>query len=277
VITRFAHSATDRSQLLIADHGCERFTIEAYQTLQTNLQLTANERCKSVYLITSPGPGEGKTVTAANLAISMTKADLRVVLVDGDLRRPQIHETFGVDNAVGLTTFLTADPSDDNPDFKNSDECKNGLAYLIQETAIPGLSVISSGLQCEHPNEMLGSSQLTHFFEMLRNAPDIDVVVIDSPPCLLVPDGFRLAEVANAQIILILEAGHTQRSIALKAKERFALVGKDISGIVLNKIGRSEEDYYGYRRSYQYYDSGLKTRSFLLKSSVFSRVFAKRH
>ena len=250
----------NKSRCLVTDSNCEKPIVEAYQTLQTNLQYISNDNDKRVYLITSPGPSEGKTITAANLAISMTKAGFRVVLVDGDLRKPQIHEIFGIANSKGVATFLMSGPLDAVPSGNNKNEYKNGLEQLIQKTALPKLNVISSGPQVEHPNEMFGSGRLIDFFEMICTSSEIDTVVIDSPPCLLVPDTLRLANVVNAQVILVLEAGRTSRSSALKAKERFALVGKNITGIVLTKISRPEEDYFGHRSSYRYYGGRFGAR-----------------
>lgn len=253
VIARFRRSGADRSKCLITNHSRNHFALEAYQTLQTNLQLTANGSSKNVYLITSPGAGEGKTITVANLAIAMTRADLRVVVVDADLRRPQIHETFGIGNAAGLSTFLLEETSDSgSPDMEDKEACAKRLGQVLQNTEIPRLSVITSGSEREHLSEMLGTTHLSNFFETLRSSANIDVILVDSPPCLPVADSLRLAEAADAKVILVLAAKQTRRDSAVKAQERFAFVGRNILGVVVNKANTRGEEYYGSKASKYY-------------------------
>ena len=223
---------------------------EAYHGLRINL-LSASDN-NHVYVITSPGPKEGKSTTAANLAVTMAESGLRVMLIDADLRRPRSHELFELQNDKGLSTLLL-------PAYKGGEiSLKNGrtkfskiLKPCLQDAEVSNLRVITSGLPpAQNPSVMLGSSLMQQWIEAFRGSENIDVILIDTPPCLVVPDSITLAESVAAEVLLVVEAGRTKQSAAQKAKERFQQVGIEVKGVILNKTDAQLENYYDYEGYY---------------------------
>ncbi|MBL8134722.1 MAG: polysaccharide biosynthesis tyrosine autokinase [Anaerolineae bacterium] len=225
---------------------------EGYRTLRTNLLFSGGNSGKGVYIITSPSPEEGKSMTTANLAITMALAGLQVLLVDADLRRPKMHEIFELENNVGLTTLLFADPSVNTLDGDSEDKMPTNLRQCLQNTSVPRLRVITSGFIPSNPTEILGSALMQRWIEAFRAAPNIDVVLIDSPPCLMVADATVLAATAKGDVLLVLDASKTRRGAAQKAKERFEQLGLEVKGIILNRLNPRDETYE-YTYSYGYY------------------------
>jgi len=202
-------------------------------------------------VITSPGPSEGKSVTVANLAVTMAMAGLRVLLVDADLRRPRIHEAFGLKNEVGLSTLLSADPNEISPDGGRSGLPQN-LLECLQDTEVPGLRVIPSGFVPLNPAEVLGSIAMQHWYEVFRSSKNVDIVLFDTPPCLVVADASVLAAAIKAPVVMVLDAGETRRAAALRAKEQMDQLGIEVKGVVLNAVSAREQGY-NYGGSYYYY------------------------
>jgi capsular exopolysaccharide synthesis family protein len=128
----------------------------------------------------------------------------------------------------------------------------DNLAQFLQDTEVPRLKVITSGFIPENPTELLGSVLMRRWMDVFRKSPNIDVVLMDTPPCLLMSDSVALAAATTADVILVLQAARTRRVAAQKAKEQFLHVGSEIKGIVLNSVVTREEDYYGYGY-YTYY------------------------
>jgi capsular exopolysaccharide synthesis family protein len=208
---------------------------------------------KPVFVITSANPEEGKSLTSANLAITMALAGLQVVLIDADLRRPKMHEVFQLDNQVGLTTLLFADPLHYNQSG-DENQLPVNLRQCLQSTSIPRLRVITSGFIPSNPSEILGSALMERWVDTLRASTNIDVVIIDTPPCLLFADSAVLAMTAKADVVMVVDAGHTRRDAAIHAKEEFAKLSVEIKGVVVNRINpRDERGKYNYGYSYGYY------------------------
>jgi polysaccharide biosynthesis transport protein len=228
---------------------------EGYRAVRTNLLFSAENERNKVYLLTSPGPEEGKSLTISNLAISMALAGLRVLLIDCDLRRPKIHDVFSLKNDLGLTTLLfsSQDKPSGSPTFSKEQWSKDMLRCL-QDTAIPNLRVITSGFPAQNPTELLGSALMQNWMKMFKNSSNVDVILIDTPPCLLLSDSIVLTASTGADVILVVEAGRTRRAAALKAKDQFVHIGAEIKGVVLNSVSMNEENYYGY--GYGYYHQG---------------------
>ncbi|MBN1679621.1 MAG: polysaccharide biosynthesis tyrosine autokinase [Anaerolineae bacterium] len=261
-ITRFGKTRDNYPQRLITYHDPGSPISEEYRTLRTNLLFSSNgstssEFTKGVYVITSPGPSEGKSVTTANLAVTMAMAGWRVLLVDTDLRRPRVHEVFNLDNSIGLSTLLSAEPSETPAD--NYDLPRN-LKECLQETQIPGLRVITSGYIPLNPTEVLGSVSMQRWFQEFRASKNVDIILFDTPPCLVVADSSVLASAIKAPVLLVIEAGTTRRGAALRAKEQFNQLGIEMVGVVLNSVNPKERGGYGYGYSYYYYsDSNPKS------------------
>lgn len=225
---------------------------ESYRTIRTNLLFSTDQAITSIYVISSAGPEEGKSVTTANLAISMAMAGLQVLLIDADLRRPKIHEIFDLENSIGLTTLLSAEPAEPD-EFGHRQHLPANLMDCIQSTLLPKLWVITSGFTPANPSEILGSTLLQRWVEIFRSSSDIDVVLVDSPPALLVADSGVLAATTDASIILVVDCGHTRRGAAIRAKEQYEQLGIDIKGIVANRVNPRDQGYeYGYGYGYYY-------------------------
>ena len=251
-IPRFGKSRDSYPQRLITYHDPGSPVSEQYRTLRTNLLFASNGSwAKGAYVITSPGPSEGKSVTVANLAVTMAMAGLRVLLVDADLRRPRIHEAFGLKNEVGLSTLLSADPNEISPDGGRSGLPQN-LLECLQDTEVPGLRVIPSGFVPLNPAEVLGSIAMQHWYEVFRSSKNVDIVLFDTPPCLVVADASVLAAAIKAPVVMVLDAGETRRAAALRAKEQMDQLGIEVKGVVLNAVSAREQGY-NYGGSYYYY------------------------
>jgi len=231
---------------------------EQYRTLRTNILFRTPEDAQHVYLVTSAMPSEGKTLTVANLAISMALTDTRVLLVDADMRKPKIHEAFQLNNDMGLSTLLTSQQTDisvngNHADMNLLERNVDWIRQCVQDSGIPNLKIMTSGYPPANPAELLGSTQMNLLAHALREIFDVDVVLFDTPPCLVVSDSMLLAANVQANVLLIVEANRSRRSAVLRAKERFTNIHYDVMGAILNNANPRDEDYYGYRNNYYYY------------------------
>lgn len=208
---------------------------EAYRTLRTSIQFLALEHPMRALQITSPGAEEGKTTTLANLGITLAGAGHRVVIVCCDLRRPRVHEFFGLDNSIGFTSVLLgAAPLS---------------AALQQVPAERRLSVLASGSVPPNPSELLSSSRTLEVFTSLQ--AEFDIVLIDSPPVLPVTDALVLSGQVDATLVVSV-AGVTTRKEIGRTVEMLRQVDAPLVGIVLN--GVSSEGAYGYGYRYERYE-----------------------
>ena len=255
-IPRFTKRNAAYPDRLITQESSMSPITESYRRLRTNLMFTAESAGgrKSAFVITSSGPEEGKSVTTANLAVTMALAGMNVLLIDADLRRPRVHEIFGLENEVGLTTLLFADPgngSNGHDDSHNSSISK--LNQCLQLTSVPKLKVITSGFTPSNPTEILGSALMKRWIDTFRAARDIDIVLIDTPPALLFADSSILASVAKADVLMVIDAGKTRTGAALETKEQFTQLGLEIKGVIVNRVNpRDERGRYGYSYGYGY-------------------------
>lgn len=231
---------------------------EGYRTLRTNLLYSSagdkNANEKYAFVVTSAGPEEGKSVTTANLAVAMATAGLRVLLVDADLRRPKVHEIFDLNNELGLTTLLFADPLNTGEGESGQNGLSEKLRQCIQNTSIPRLRVITAGFSPSNPTEILGSALMKRWYDEFMASSNVDVVLFDTPPTLVVADSSVLAATINTHVLMVIRAGRTRRGAAIRAKEQFQNLNISIAGIALNQLNLSEQgSYYGYKSSYYYY------------------------
>lgn len=202
---------------------------EAFRSLRTNIDFSSVDKDVQVIMVSSAGPEEGKSTVIANLAITYAQTDRRVILIDADLRKPTVHKTLSVTNRNGLSHYL-------------SRQCS--LEDSIQETSIPTLNVITSGVIPPNPAEMLGSNQMGQLLSELRE--HYDIILIDSAPLLAVTDGQLLASKSDG-VILVVSSGKVKRDLVIKAKTSLDKVNATILGVVLNNVKRkSSEGYYYY-------------------------------
>lgn len=212
---------------------------EAYRTLRTNVQFTGVDSETKKIMITSSGPREGKSTTAANLAVSIAQSGKSVLLIDADMRNPTQHKLFGLSNEEGLSVSLVQDQ-----DFQ---------AY-IKETAVPGVSLLSGGPIPPNPAELVGSKRMKRLIEVLSE--QFDVVLIDTPPIIAVTDAAIIAQEVDG-VILVLASGEVNKEFAKRAKAHLDKVGAKILGAVLNKADMKTSEYHYY---YYYHGSDDSTK-----------------
>ncbi|MDQ4131961.1 MAG: polysaccharide biosynthesis tyrosine autokinase [Actinomycetota bacterium] len=215
---------------------------EAYRTLRTSIQFMALERPLRSMQVTSPGAEEGKTTTLSNLAIALAGAGHKVVIVCCDLRRPRVHEFFGLGNSTGFTSVLLGTVP---------------LSAAIQEVPdVPGLSVLASGRVPPNPSELLSSARTAEVLTSLQ--AEADLVLVDSPPVLPVTDALILSNRVDATL-LVTVAGTTTRKEVARTVELLKQVDAPVVGSVLN--GVSAAGAYGYEYQYGSYEQVQKPQS----------------
>ncbi len=203
---------------------------EAYRTLRMNLQFASLDHPLRTLLVTSPGPGEGKSTTLANLAVTMAQVERRVIVADCDLRRPYLHQMFGLSNESGLTTMMLDDQALNAPP--------------LQATAVKGLQLLASGPLPPRPADLLGSQRMEQVLKRLLD--DADIVILDAPPVVAVTDAVVLSTKVDG-VLLVVSAGETKREHARRAIERLRKVNARVLGVVLNNVplDAALSSYYG--------------------------------
>ncbi len=190
---------------------------EAYRTLRINLQFASLDQALRTLLVSSVGPDEGKTTTLVNLAVVMAQAEQRVIVVDCDLHRPQVHLFFGLKNETGLTDAMLDERSLQQP--------------ALQATTVDNLRVLTSGPLPQRPADLLGSQRMVSLIETLQT--QADVVLFDAPPIMAATDATILATRVDG-VLLVLNAGQTKREDAQQAIERLQKVNARVIGSVLH-------------------------------------------
>lgn len=194
---------------------------EAFCATLTSILLPVEDTSPGVLVLTSPGPGAGKTTVACNLGVAMAQTGRRVLLVDADLRSPTLHRVLKLSNSWGLCDVLCSD----NP-INNI-----GTSQLVRHTDIPGLDLLPAGTTRESPSHLLYSPRVNELFRRLIQ--DYDLVLIDSPPMMHLADARALGRVANG-VVLVLRSGQTTVAQAQLAVRRFVEDGTHIVGTILN-------------------------------------------
>jgi capsular exopolysaccharide synthesis family protein len=208
---------------------------EAFRALRTSLLLSIAGGEPKVILLSSATPGEGKTTVSINLACVLTQRNVRVLLVDADLRRPTVHHRFGLNGKVGLTSVLTGALS---------------LEEAIQKVPeMPLLDILVSGPVPPFPTEMLGSQTMHELLQKCRGI--YTHIVMDSPPLLSVTDSVVLAREADA-VIMIVRHGKSSKQALRRGRDLLLRSGSRVTGIVLNAVDLSSPEYYAYYGYYGY-------------------------
>jgi protein-tyrosine kinase len=206
---------------------------EQFRTLRSRLYQLRNDQPARTLLVTSAGPGEGKTFVTSNLAQAIVRQpDRRVLLIDADLRRARLHIPFGAPSAPGLAEYLRGE----------ADE-----ASVMQCGAEDNLFLIPGGNEVANPSELLSNSRLSTLLN--RVAPLFDWVLLDSPPCLPVADASILANYCDA-VLFVVRAGATPSEVAQRAMQE--LQGRRVAGVVLNAIEETDGYSAYYYQAYGY-------------------------
>jgi capsular exopolysaccharide synthesis family protein len=225
---------TDQHQLIVHEQ-IKSPIAEAYRTLRTNIHFSKGDKEPKTIMFISAGPGEGKSTTAANTAVSLAQSGKRVIIVDCDLRKPVQHRIFGKKNK-GLTNILVEDFS---------------INSMIQETGIDNVNLLTSGPIPPNPSELLSSQKMQVILDTLQT--QADYVIIDAPPVIAVTDACVLASKVDG-IALVIGAGMVRPEMAQKAKDLLQKAKGHILGVILNRVEIDEEHAFYY----YYYGSDTK-------------------
>lgn len=201
--------------MFIIEDNPNSIASENYRILRTNIEYLSFDKKLKTIVITSSEPGEGKTITSGNLALSLVQDGKRVILIDCDLRRPNIHRSFKVSNKHGLSELLIG---------------KTSLEE-VKMTITKNLDVVTSGNLPPNPSEMIGSKSMEELIDNLKDY--YDYIILDTPPVLAVTDAQILTTKADGTI-LVVRAGKTKKDNVISAKNLLNKVGVKLIGVVLN-------------------------------------------
>jgi capsular exopolysaccharide synthesis family protein len=206
---------------------------EAYRSLRTNITFARLNHAPRVMVLTSPGPGDGKSTTASNLAITMAQQGHRCLLIDADLRRGRLHESFGIVRDPGLSNVLLGQVTLDD---------------VVHIDPHGGPSVLPTGTLPPNPAELLGSERMAAL--LTETARQYDVIIIDAPPLNLVTDAAVLSRHADG-VLVVARAGVTQQGALTYTFAQLAAVNAPVLGTILNDADPQRERHYGsYMRDY---------------------------
>ena len=254
---RLASMTTVERNVNVLTQPKSQFT-EAFRSLRTALLLSTVGQEPKYILFTSATPSEGKTTATGNLAVILAQRGTRTLLIDGDLRRPNVHHRFGINGKLGLSTILSGQTT---------------LAESVQNVAeVPTLDILSSGPVPPFPTEMLASAAMA---KLLREAGErYTHIVIDSPPILSVTDGVILSRMVDV-VVLVVRHGKSSKHIVRRARDLLIRSGAPLAGIVLNAVDLNSPEYYGYYGYSGYSYSSLDTGAWDAKTEAGSRADAE--
>lgn len=207
---------------------------EAYRTLRTNIQFSSFDKRIQTIVVTSSQPGEGKSTTAANLAVVMAQGGHKTILLDCDQRKPTQHKVFGQSNLTGISNLLIGEVR-----FEDA----------VIKTEVENLCLLTAGIRPPNPAELLGSGRMRSLLTKLRE--EFEYIIIDTPPVLAVTDAQVASKYADG-CLLVTASGEADREAAMRAKELLVKVDAKIIGVILNKLDTSRKGYYGQYYHYYY-------------------------
>ena len=215
-------------------------TAESYRTIRTALMLAKAEHPPKVILLTSPAPGEGKTVTTVNLGIALAQSGQSVVVIDADLRKGRCHKLVNVSNEVGLANVLAG---------------QIGLRSAIRDTTVSNFYVLPRGALAPNPADLLMSRKMQETLTELRNS--FDFVLIDSPPAIAVSDAAVLSAFCDG-VLFVFHGQKTTAQAARHAVERLDSINAPLLGVILNGVDIRNPDYVDYRSYYPTYYASMQ-------------------
>ena len=203
---------------------------EEIRTVKTNIQFISTDENIQTLLITSSGPGEGKSFISSNLACAFAQSDERVLLIDCDLRLGRVHKIFGLSNEKGLSNLLVSKDL----------SCKS----YLQKTEVNNLYVLSRGTVVPNPSELLNSEKMKSLIEFLKE--NFDRIIFDGVPINGLPDSLVMATLAD-RVILVTSCNYTKIDELSQAKKALETVGAKIAGVVVNRVSKAKKNkYYSY-------------------------------
>ncbi|HLN97773.1 MAG TPA: polysaccharide biosynthesis tyrosine autokinase [Pyrinomonadaceae bacterium] len=212
---------------------------EAYKHLRTSVLLSTPGRSPKTLLVTSSVPAEGKTTTAVNTATVLAQTGAKVLIIDADMRRPRLHNVFGLNNDGGLSGILSSEITEAE------------ILAKINQYADSNVYLLSSGAIPPNPAELLGSAQMKRLLEVAGRT--FTHIVIDSPPIASFTDGVLIASLVDG-VILVVHGGKTSRQVVKRSRQTLQEVGAKIIGVVLNRAEVRSSDYYYYHYNYKGYE-----------------------
>lgn len=208
----------DEVSNLVVTNSNPSIVSEQFRTLRTNINYSPYKEIIKTLVITSAVKSEGKSTVAANLAVVYAQEGKKVLLVDGDMRRPTAHHFFQLNNNRGLSNFLKS-PS--------------RIEEVINQTSIDQLDLLSSGPPPSNPAELLASESFENLMYDVKKA--YDIVIFDSPPLLAVTDGQIIATHCDVSL-LVINSGVTKQELVVQARETLSLVNSQLIGVILNNF-----------------------------------------
>ncbi len=247
------------SEDLIAHLTPKATASESYRGIRTGILFSSADSSPQVILVTSAGPREGKTITAANVAITMAQTGGRVVILDCDMRRPKVHKVFETSRDKGMANILVG-------------SCEVDEAIIA--TAIPNIDIVPSGPIPPNPSEILGSHRMEGLIKTLRAR--YERIIIDSPPVTAVTDAVILSRMVDG-VVLIIRAGEVHREIIKNALSQLRSVNARLLGAVLNGVEMGRDSYYYYQYYYYYYgEDGEKRKKVTRRKRASSSVYGEK-
>lgn len=218
VIGLIAKENGKSKEKLVSIHKFKSYESEAYRTLRTNIEFSSIDKKIHTMIITSANPSEGKSTVAANLAVVMSQAGRKTLLIDCDLRKPNTHKLFNISNSKGLSNYLAGGAL---------------MQEIINQETYKNLNIITAGIKPPNPAELLSSERMKQFIDIVKGR--YDFVILDTPPVCLVTDAQILSQYSDCSV-LVVSAGSTDRFIIARAKELLQRVNAKLLGVVLNKL-----------------------------------------
>jgi succinoglycan biosynthesis transport protein ExoP len=208
---------------------------ESYRHLRTSVLLSTAGRAPKSLLVTSSLPGEGKTTTAVNTAVSLAQTGAAVVIIDADMRRPRLQAIFDMRGQLGLSSILSSEVTEDE------------ILAMVGKDQATGLNVLTAGPIPPNPAELLGSDQMRKLIHTLQSR--FSHVVVDSPPVSSFTDGVLISTMVDG-VLLVVHGGKSSRHVVKRSRQLLQDVGAKIFGVVLNNTPVQSHDYYYYQRYY---------------------------